>query len=111
MEQHGGFCIYNIGLAFDIHEMENVDTERRSSARIEEGRGSPLPETSPAPSGDGDCGNGGGDDGDSERGGHAAPSPLAHGANPLAMYSVLFETPTATTTTLWALVVRSSYSK
>lgn len=73
--------------------MENVETERRSSARIAEGASSSL-------SSDGKV-----------TGGHAAPAPFAHGANPLAMNRVLPETPTATTTTLWALVVRSSYSK
>ena len=86
--------------------MENVDTDRRSSARIEEGRVSLFPREEESPSGD-----------NSDSGGHAAappsppPPPLAQGANPLAMNSVLRETPTATTTTLWALVVRSSYSK
>ena len=79
-----------------FHEMEHVDTERRSSARIEEGWSSSSAD---------------GDEGGSDSGGHAVPSPLAQGANPFAMNSVLPETPTATTTTLWALVVRSSYSK
>ena len=82
--------------------MEKVETERRTSARIAEGASWSFP-----PDGDGD---GDSDDG-SDTGGHAAPSPLAHGANPLAMNRVRPETPTATTTTLWTLVVRSSYSK
>ena len=93
-----GDQLYEYNGGYGIERMAKVETERLISSSVAEGASSPLL-SSPC----------------DDRGGHVSapslPLPFAHGANPLKMNSVRPATPTATTTTLWARVVRSSYSK